>query len=147
MEIPDNKQLIFEATIREFDLARIKTGQTAVLTLDAFEGSKIDARVKLVNTLANENTESKVNRFSVLLEIPSTIDNGHAGMYGQADILVREVSNKIVVPINFIQTDETNHWVWRDNQHSEKTNVKIGFRNHQWAEITSGLKLNETINL
>lgn len=147
MEIPDNKQLIFEATIREFDLARIKTGQTAVLTLDAFAGSKIDAHVKLVNTLANENTKTKVNRFSVLLKIPNTIDNGHAGMYGQAEILVTKVTNEIVVPVNFIQMNSSGYWVWRDTQHTEKTAVEIGLRNHQWAVITSGLELNETISL
>ena len=147
IEIPDDKQLIFEATIREFDLSSISKGQNAIIKLDAFVDKEINANVKLVSTLANENTKTKVNRFSVILSIPNVIHYGHAGMYGQAEINVATVKDKIVVPVNYIKTNGEQAWVWLDEQHSQKRLVTLGVRNHQWGEIISDLSLDETIYL
>lgn len=147
MQIPDTKQLIFEAVIREFDLYQIKANQLATIHLDAFSNKKVNAKVKLVNTLAKENTKNQVNRFSVMLSIVDNIPNGHAGMYGQAEIIITQVIDKLSIPANFIKTDNESSWVWMDDAHTERRDIKVGAKNHQWAVVESGLELNEKIEM
>ncbi len=139
MHIPDTQKLIFEANIREFDLARVDIGQEAEIHLDAFAQQTIKAKIKRVNTLAQDKSNSSINRFSIILDINQELKNARTGMYGQAKVMIAQVQEKLAIPINYLHKDNTGHWVWLDDGGKQKQEISIGQTNHSWVEVEHGL--------
>ena len=84
-EIVNPKTLIFHANIDEIDLYRIEKGQSTQISLDAYDGEKIDTFISYISYTSSESTSGTV----FLIEFPidsQNINKYRIGMNGDAVI-------------------------------------------------------------
>lgn len=136
MQIPDTKQLIFEAEIREFDLSLVTPTQNATIKLDAFPNTQMQAEVFKVNKVAKENSQ-QINRFVASLLITEKNRQAHVGMYGQASIIVGAVNGKLAIPLQYVNSTSGYTWVNVEGEGPKK--ITTGLSNNHWIEVQQGL--------
>ncbi|GAA6170933.1 hypothetical protein NBRC116592_06030 [Colwellia sp. KU-HH00111] len=140
MDIPDTNQLILNTQIREFDVAKINTNLKAKVYLDAYSNAAYTGRVSRINKVVSSG-ENGVNRFNVEITIDKSPTNVHVGMSGRADIMIKEVNNKLSVPIHLTDYDNGTYYVWvKDFGQRKKQSFRAGVSNHQWIEVLDGIE-------
>lgn len=99
-KVHDLKKLKFVAEVDETDIAKAQVGQGVKITLDAYPDQTIDTTVGEILPVAT-TTETGATIFEVTAKVPS--ENGYyIGMNGQAQIIVEEKTNALVIPIDAI---------------------------------------------
>lgn len=142
LTVADLSSVWVTASAHERDLASIFTGQPAVITLDAYDGEKIEGRVRYVGALLDPDTRS------VKLRIPLDNRSGRyrPGMF--AKVLLSGPPHKaVVVPTTaLVQSGfnarvfvETQPWIFQPRV------VKTGAQLGDQMEILDGLKAGERI--
>lgn len=145
MDIPDTNKLILNTQIREFDVAKISTDLRAKIYLDAYSSDAYAGKVTRINKVVS-NGGNGVNRFNVEISIDQSPTNVHVGMSGRADIMIKEVSNKLAVPIHLTSYDNGTYYVWvKDFGQLIKQNFTAGVSNNQWIEVIDGIEKNTII--
>ncbi|WEG13573.1 efflux RND transporter periplasmic adaptor subunit [Pullulanibacillus sp. KACC 23026] len=94
--------------VDELDISQVKKGQTATITVDALSGQKFTGKV---TKIAKQGTSTNgVATFDVTVKLDS-IKNALSGMTAEASILVQSKKNVLMLPIEAVQTNGTNHYV------------------------------------
>jgi HlyD family secretion protein len=127
------------------DVAQIKTGQKANVTLDAYgTGTTFPATVAAV-----DNAETTVNgtpAYGVTLYFTNPDARIKAGMTANADIITAEHDGVLEVPSNLVINNNGNYFVLVQNgKNSEQAPVQIGIVGASTTEITSGLSAGQSI--
>ena len=148
IEIPDLNTILAESFVPEVDIGRVKTGQTAEITIDAFPGKTYTGKVSKMGTLIHPKSWDIQNK---VLDVQVTLDNldisiMRPGMSVKTRIVTATLDNCIAVPIKAIRTtaegsvikvkSETG-WIER--------RVMLGDSNGADIVITDGLKPGERI--
>ena len=129
----DNRELI--AGIDEVDIGQIKEGQAALISLDAFEDSQIEANVKTISKKAIiTSTQSTV--FEVIFELPKGQDF-LLGMNGTIEVQIEKKDDVLLIPVQAL-IDEKHVWVKENNTYFEKE-VSTGLESDEHIEIISGI--------
>jgi HlyD family secretion protein len=145
MEIPDTNKLILNTQIREFDVAKISINLKSKIYLDAYSSDSYDGKVTRINKVVS-NGDNGVNRFNVEITIDKSLTNVHVGMSGRADIMIKQIDNKLAVPIHLTSYDDGTYYVWvKDFGQLTKQNFTAGVSNHQWIEVIDGIDNETTI--
>lgn len=141
----DPTRLQFEASVNESDIAAVKAGQPATVTLDAFPDA-IRATVLRVSAAPAANTTGTVT-FPVRLSLAAGSVRPLEGMSGSADIVVKAVTDALTVPIESVITKGSAKIVYvldAGNVVHART-VTVGGSTDTLAQITSGLKPSDTV--
>jgi HlyD family secretion protein len=146
MSLINSSGLKIEAYVSENDVAKIKPGDTANVTLDAFgTGTIFPATVTTVDA-----AETQVNGSAAyLVTLYFTNPNAQIkdGMTGNVNIIEAEHDNVIEVPSNLVISDGDNYFVVVQNGKSTaQVPVQIGLVGTSTTEILSGLNVGDTIN-
>nr|WP_274620676.1 HlyD family efflux transporter periplasmic adaptor subunit [Colwellia maritima] len=145
MEIPDTNKLILSTQVREFDVAKISINMKSKIYLDAYSSDSYNGKVTRINKVVS-NGNNGVNRFNVEITIDKSPTNFHVGMSGRADIMVKQVDNKLAVPIHLTTYEDGKYYVWiKDFGQLTKHNFTAGVSNHQWIEVIEGIENHTTI--
>jgi HlyD family secretion protein len=129
----------FTAQVDEADIDRVKVGMKASVSLDAFPGESIDAKVVSVKPAAIQTTTGGI-AFPVTLELIRGTRSLLLGMSGSADIEVEAVSGALVVPIEAIFDEDDKKYVYVvSGDKVTKTEVTTGALTDTEAEVVSGL--------
>lgn len=139
--IADVNNLQFTADIDESDIGSIKASQVAIIYLEAFPDEEIKSKVIALG-FEGVLTAIEATVFEVNFELASN-EKYILGMNGDVQIVTREKDNIIVVPIEAL-FDENVVWVKKDGNYVQ-TNVEIGIQNDTYAEIKSGLEIDEEV--
>ena len=131
------------ASVYEKDLARVKRGQTAVVTANAYPDRSFEGRVTWVADTLDEKTRT--------LKIRIEIDNSHGllkpGMFVRTAIAVDSVEDGLAVPAAAIrrQKGETIVFVDEGGGRFERREVELGTRSRELVQVRKGLKAGERV--
>jgi multidrug resistance efflux pump len=143
LEIPDLNTIIAEAFVPEVDLGKIKPGQRAEITIDAFPDKTYWGSVKSVGTLVRPKSWDIPNK---ILEVQIALDNldvsiMRPAMSVKTRIETSSIENCLAVPLKAIRTTAEGALVkvmteqgWREQI------VKLGESNGTEVIILEGLK-------
>ena len=127
-EIGRPDSFVVEMSIDEVDVARIQTGQQAVITLDAYPKQTFNAVITKIYPQKNVRTQT----FKVEGAFSNPPDVLYAGLSGEANILISEKQDALTIPIEYLADD---HVVTEDG----KVEVQTGIQTMERVEIISGI--------
>lgn len=127
--VADMGHMEFSVTIDELDIAKVQVGQKVNITVDALpETSTTPLTGQVIKTAMEGTSSNGVTTYPVTISINET-DKLKAGMNANADILISDKQNVLMVPLEAVQKMGNRSFVWvRSNG---KTTGSSGFG--QWG--------------
>ncbi|HYK88116.1 MAG TPA: efflux RND transporter periplasmic adaptor subunit [Acidobacteriota bacterium] len=148
IEIPDLNTILVEAFVPEVDIGKLKLGQRADVTIDAFPGKTYTGKVAKIGTLVRSKAWDIPNR---ILDVQITLDNLETSimrpaMSVKAKIETGLINEVIAVPLKAVRTtaDGSMVQVKTDSGWAERK-VKLGESNSVDVAIIEGLSPGEKI--
>ena len=138
--------LIVRAQVDETDIGKIKLGQGAFVTLDAYSGNKIKASVEHI--YYESSTINNVTIYNVDLlpeDVPSFF---RSGMNATIDFKAESKEKAILLPVDAVRKDKEESYVLLKQDGSNnpaKRVVKLGITDDKNYEILSGVTASDTI--
>ncbi len=138
--------LIVRAEVDETDIGKIKLGQKAVITLDAYPDTKINAKVEHI--YYESQTVNNVTIYNVDLfpqEVPPFF---RSGMNATVDFIVESKENILLIPQEAVRKQKGEDFVLvkqPDGKEPLATRVTLGVSNDKSAEVLSGVTKNDTL--
>lgn len=133
-------RLIVKADVDETDIGRVRRGQRAVITLDAYPDVSVKGRVDLIEF--ESKTVNNVTMYEVNI-IPDTVpDVFRSGMTANVAIIEKGKEDALLLPLAAITNDGGRHYVRIVTGKKDRTamrEVRIGMTDDQNVEIVSGL--------
>ena len=133
-----------KVTVAEVDIAKIKVGQSAQITMDALPGKTYTAKLIAIGPVATI-TQGVVN-YPVTAAIDNTDGQVKPGMTANLAITVEQRDNVLLVPNRAVRTQGNQRTVTVLYKGQEiAVPVTVGLTNDQSAEITSGLQEGDVV--
>jgi membrane fusion protein (multidrug efflux system) len=128
--------------VPERELARLKTGQAASISVDALAGRAFPAIVKLVSPTVDAATAT----FKVTLEVNDPKGDLKPGMFSRVGIVFERRTDALTIPrIALLDTDGTSNVFVVTNGKAEQRAIKTGLSNAGKIEVIEGLKGTEPV--
>jgi len=149
-------QKVARISLNEVDVAQVKVGKEAILTFDAFPDLEIKGKIIEISTVGNE--EQGVVSYDVKISLGNLKKEIKPGMSANAEIIINNKQNVLLVPNSAIKTDEKGQYVEivknynlgeKENLTSsleipkefiERKYIKVGISNEDFTEVLDGLK-------
>jgi len=149
LQLPDLSEMEVVLGIHEADVTKIKAGQKAWVTLDAFKGTRLAAEVQRVGTVASERDwRSDIRKFEVILSLEKSELPLKPGSTVKVEIQVGEVDGVLAVPLQSVFTRDGKFYAFVDaGGRPERREVALGQANSGFVAVTDGLKDGERILL
>lgn len=125
------------ADVYEQDLARVKVGETAQVTLDAYPGRTFDARVAYLYPTLNAATRTT----TVRLELPNPDGLLRPGMFAHAELATADRIPQVTVPRSAVIDSGERQVVFvvQGEGRFKPQAVKLGQRGSERVEVLDGL--------
>ncbi len=138
-------ELIVLASVDEADIGKIKNGQRAQITLDAYKDVSIGGKVFQI--LEEGKNVSNVITYYVKIRPEKTPDFFKSLMTANIDIIVKEQKDAVVIPWDSFCEDENGdtYVLTGDNMQQTKHKITTGILDGDNVEVTSGLSKGDTI--
>ncbi|MFA6282168.1 MAG: efflux RND transporter periplasmic adaptor subunit, partial [Candidatus Omnitrophota bacterium] len=139
-------KLIVRAQVDETDIGKIKLNQNANVTLDAYLGVQIKAKVEHI--YYESETVNNVTIYKVDLVPEMTPDFFRSGMNATVDFTVMSKENVVLVPVASVRKDKNESYVLLKQSGSEnpvKRVVELGITDDKNYEIISGLTIDDIV--
>lgn len=138
-------QLVFNAQVDEADIAAVKTGLKAVVTLDALPAKTFDSTVERIDKTSIV-TPTGGTAFSVMIRLKDTGDAVLLGMNGSTDIEIEAIEGVLTVPVEAVLDEAGKSYVFlSENGKAKRVEVTVGRLTDTRAEIMSGIKAGDNI--
>ena len=142
--IVDLTFLQVKVTVAEVDVAKIKLGQTATMTLDALTGKTYNAKVIAISPVGT--VTSGVVNYTTTLEITDADGSIKPGMTANLTIEVERRDNVLLIPTRAVQTKGNQKIVTVQLKGQSVTKVvAVGLSNDTSVEITDGLQEGDVV--
>ena len=132
--------------VDEIDVADVKSGQGAIIEVDALPALLFEGKVAFISLLPK--TQAGVLVYEVTIELDIPPDSAlKVGMSATADILITERNNVLLVPNWALKQDSQGNQVVKVkvDEEVEERNVTAGISDGLRTEIVSGLEEGETV--
>jgi len=141
MTLSDISRLFIDANVDEADIGKIREGQKAVITADAFPGQRFTGTV--VRVAAKGVTNSNVVTFEVKIEVdPQSRHLLKPEMTADVDIQADRKEDALVLPNETIQFGREGYFVMLasdENTSGVKTKIKPGITDGLNTEVIEGV--------
>jgi RND family efflux transporter MFP subunit len=142
----DDSVLEFEAGVASRDLAKVRLGAPARLSIDALPGAQVEGRVARIQPLVDERSRS----FQAVVEVPGR-PGLVGGLFARASVRVGEAEGALVVPPAALVRDgadpaSASAFVVRQGK-AEKVAVALGVETPDGIQVTSGLGAGDVVVL
>lgn len=142
--VVDLAHLQIKVTVAEVDLAKIKLGNPAQVTLDALPGKTYNAQVIAISP-SGTVTQGVVN-YPVLLELTDADAAIKPGMTANLTIEVERRDNVLLIPTRAVRTQGNQKIVTvRADGQLIQTRVTTGLSSDTFIEVVSGLKEGDVV--
>ena len=141
IQIVDISQIKFQGTVDEIDIMKIKTGQTAIISVDAMPDRTFTGKVSFISPFGAADT-SNVIKFNITILLDPTDVDLKGGLTATADIGISTEENTLLLPLAAITTTGTDSFVTvvtGEKDQTEKREVTLGIQNQQYVQILKGL--------
>ncbi len=149
--IPDMTHMAVKVKIHESYIKKIKKGEKARITVDAYPDKTLTGEVTKVGVLPDSqnrwmNPDLKV--YLTTIAIDGTQDWVKPGMSAKVEILVNKLDDCIYVPVQAVSPDGDRQICYLSSGlKPERREVEIGEFNDEFIQIKSGLKEGERVLL
>jgi len=146
VSVISNAKYQIEVFVSETDIAKIKIGQPAETTLDAYGSNQpFDASVINIDPAATVINGSEA--YKTTLQFNNDDDRIKAGMNANVKILTTKRDNAVAVPASAIITQGNDKFVLVEkNNSSKQTKVETGiYGNNGYVEIISGIEKGDVV--
>ncbi len=142
--VVDPSNLQIKVTIAEVDMAKVKVGNTAQVTLDALPGATYNAKVTAISP-SGTVTQGVVN-YPVILVLTDADRAIKPGMTANLTIEVERRDNVLLIPTRAVRTQGNQKIVTVQSQGQlSQMRVTTGLSNDTSVEITSGLQEGDVV--
>lgn len=132
-------KLVFNAQVDEADIAAVKAGLKAIVTLDALPTETFESTVERIDK-TSVVTPTGGTAFSVIIRLADTGDRVLLGMNGSADIEIESVAGALTVPVEAVLDEAGKSYVFiAENGKAKRVEVTTGRLTDTRAEILSGI--------
>lgn len=138
--------LLVQALVDETDIGKVRRGQRAVITLDAYPELKIPARVSHIAY------ESKINNNVTTYEVdilPTFIPSVfRSGMSASIDIIEKTKENVLAIPVEAVHENRRGTFVLvmaSPNVKPHRRKVKLGMSDDKNIEVVEGLTADDKV--
>jgi macrolide-specific efflux system membrane fusion protein len=139
-------RLIVQAQVDETDIGKVKLGQKAVISLDAYPDTKVEGTVDHIyyeSTIINNVTIYEVNILPK--KVPVIF---RSGMSANFDIIEQRKENILTIPLEAVKQDQEGSFVFISQGNGEKPvkrRVQLGIADDKNVEVVSGLEATDKI--
>jgi len=153
ISLPDLSTMAARVNIHETDVAKIKVGQPAIITVEALQGRTFPGHVARISPMASSqnrwlNPDLMVYETDVALDDPPTDGELSPGMSATAQIIVAELKDVLFVPVQAVSTYRGQRVCWvKGPDGPQRRPVETGYFTENYVEIRSGLSEGETVYL
>ena len=134
--IGDAGNFIIELQIDEFDITKIKKGQTLFVSMDSYKGKVFEAEIQKIYPLMNDRTKS----FLVEAGFITTPALLYPNLTVETNILIQTKQKAMVIPRSYLVNDSMVL-----TGMNKLTTVVTGFKDYSKVEIIRGLTPEEYI--
>jgi RND family efflux transporter MFP subunit len=130
----------FEAEVSEVDIIKITSGAKANIDIDAYPDETFDGTVSGLG-FESITTSTGGTAYHVRITLPENNDTKFMiGMNGDADIILSEKSNVLLIPVNSLVEEDDKTYVWVvENSKAKKQEINTGISSINDIEVISGL--------
>ncbi|NIM98839.1 MAG: efflux RND transporter periplasmic adaptor subunit [candidate division Zixibacteria bacterium] len=126
----------------ERDFAKIKLNQKADISVDAYPDETFSGKVTLISPTINPMTRTA----SVEITIPNKGHRLKPGMFADADIIIREKDDAVLIPVYAVlEQSEISKVFTVVNGKAKSGPIQLGASQGELVEIRSGLKPGDTL--
>ncbi len=141
-QVVDFSQKDFEATVDESDIGKIKLGQNAIVTLNAYGDTQFKGKVVEIESQTQTDTTGSIT-VTVKIEVVDSRIATIYGLNGQVNIITAAKENVLIIPQDAL-VDDTRVWVKKPASSAgqsglEKKEIQTGIKSDTDAEVVSGL--------
>lgn len=151
ISMPDTAAMVAEISVHETEIDKVKVGQPANIIMDAFPDRVLQGQVLEVAPLPDQNRNflnPDLKVYQTLVLIRGTHDFLKTRMSCQVDILVENLKDKLLVPIQTVSNRQGKKVVYvKTGGGSEEREVTTGSFNDSFVQITNGLEEGEEVLL
>ncbi|HTL82937.1 MAG TPA: efflux RND transporter periplasmic adaptor subunit [Bacteroidia bacterium] len=138
LEIGDYSDFEVELSVDETDIARLEKDQLIIYSIDAYKD--VEFKGKVVEEYPRISSSNKTSRVIASIDMPDTV-RVFSGMSVEANIIIAEKKNILVIPREYLLPDKTVNVTGKDSA----VKVKVGAYDLQYVEILDGLTENDEI--
>lgn len=137
-------RLTVKAQIDETDIAQVKNGQAAVITLDAYPRDSIQGKV--VHVAYDATVTNNVTTYAVDVLPDLVPDFMRSGMTANVNVEVENKKDILLVPISAVTTTDDGQFVEvKQGDKRTSVSVELGLDNGKVAELLEGPLENEIV--
>jgi len=149
LNIPDFNYLGVDVQVHETNIKRIKEGQKAIITIDAFPDTKFEGTVKKISLMPDAVMKSlnpDINVYNTQVVFDKSASFLKPGMSAQVEIIVDKKAKVIAIPVVSVLFEKNLPfcYVLKGNKIEERK-LELGDSNDRMVEVKSGLKEGEVI--
>jgi macrolide-specific efflux system membrane fusion protein len=144
--LADMSVLLVKTDLNQIDVAQVKKGQSAEVTLDALPGKKFTATVTRVAAAATTVNGRDTFPIEASLAANQDLSQIKPGMTADVRVLIEKKPKTLLLPIEAVLDEKGVHRVLKlerangdSTPTSRKVDVTVGKRNDRDVEITGGL--------
>lgn len=149
VNIADLNNLYVETQIDESDIAKVKLGNQAEVTVEAVNGVTFTGQVTAINPVGE--TLSNLVKYTIRIDLNRADEDIFLPLGATANVVltVREAEPALAVPITAIQTDDRGEFVWvvEGDGRTRRVNVVGGSIVGNLVVITGDLKVGDRISV
>lgn len=140
--VVDMDSVKVKINVVEKDLPRIKKGQAAKATLDAYPGETFDGVVEKVSPVVDLTSRTAL----IEVRIPNTGHRLKPGMFARLNILVDTKEDVLIIPRDALIKENSSHYVFviRDTK-AYRRKIEIGLHENNKFEAVKGLSEGELV--
>ena len=138
-------RLIVRAQVDETDIGKVKLGQNATITLDAYPDVRIKASVKHV--YYESKTVNNVTVYEVDLSLEQVPEFFRSGMNTNVDFVIENKEDVLVIPSEVVQRRQRKSVVTikSEGMKTEEREIVLGAADDKNVEVVSGLTEDDEI--
>ncbi len=141
-QITDMDPLLSYLFVPEKEFRRLKSGQSARMTVDAIPDEIFDASILRISPVVDPETGT----FKVTLAVSDPSERLKPGMFGRFQIVFDRRENVLLVPRMAVLEDETKKSVFIvEDGLAKRRTVQTGYSMGENIEVTQGLAGDETV--
>lgn len=138
-------RLVANVEVDEVDVGKIKAGQSATITLDAFPDESVESKVAKISR--EGRLESDVVAYDVLVEPLSVPSVWSSGMTANVEFFIEKSQNTLLIPSGAVKEQQGRKFVIVLEERPVPRPVETGLSDGRRVEILSGLGQGENVVL
>ncbi len=145
-EVVNPKTIFFSATADQTEVVSFSVGMKGKLSLDSFPDTELVGEIVSVGFVPKTGESSTVYEIKIAVDTTPIGDKIKMGMTGDAEFVLKEIKDVLVVPESYIKKENGKYYVTvYEGKIKTKKEITIGETVEGLVEITGGLNEKDVI--